>query len=71
MITIAVAGGTGGIGRTIVDELIRQTKYEVLIFSRTVRSPMMRKLDATDITPRHQQFPSLRLCRSSVQTTTI
>ncbi|CAO2652623.1 Nn.00g009060.m01.CDS01 [Neocucurbitaria sp. VM-36] len=36
MVTIAVAGGTGGIGRTIVDELVRQGKHNVLILSRKV-----------------------------------
>ncbi|KAH7065836.1 hypothetical protein BKA63DRAFT_165944 [Paraphoma chrysanthemicola] len=34
MITIAVAGGTGGIGKTIVEELARQGKYNVLVLSR-------------------------------------
>ncbi|KAF2452201.1 NAD(P)-binding protein [Karstenula rhodostoma CBS 690.94] len=34
MATVSVAGGTGGLGRTIVDELVRQGKYKVLIFSR-------------------------------------
>lgn len=36
--TAIVAGGTGGIGRTIVEELVRQGKYNVVVFSRTVRS---------------------------------
>ncbi|KAF2018119.1 NAD(P)-binding protein [Aaosphaeria arxii CBS 175.79] len=34
MPTIAVAGGTGGIGRTIVEELVNQGKHEVLVLSR-------------------------------------
>ncbi|KAI4948172.1 hypothetical protein J4E91_006166 [Alternaria rosae] len=34
MVTVAVAGGTGGIGRTIVEELVRQGKHEVFILSR-------------------------------------
>jgi uncharacterized protein YbjT (DUF2867 family) len=36
MVTVAVAGGTGGIGRTIVEELVRQGKHQVLILSRKV-----------------------------------
>lgn len=35
MVTVAVAGGTGGIGRTIVEELVRRGKHQVLILSRS------------------------------------
>jgi len=31
---VAVAGGTGGIGKTIVEELVRQKKHEVVVLSR-------------------------------------
>ncbi|CAN9113583.1 unnamed protein product [Alternaria alternata] len=34
MITVAIAGGTGGVGRTIVEELVGQDKHEILILSR-------------------------------------
>ncbi|KAL1800893.1 hypothetical protein ACET3X_001235 [Alternaria dauci] len=34
MVTVAVAGGTGGVGRTIVEELVHQGKHQVLILSR-------------------------------------
>ncbi|KAF1844389.1 NAD(P)-binding protein [Cucurbitaria berberidis CBS 394.84] len=34
MATVVVAGGTGGIGRTIVEELVQQGKHKVLILSR-------------------------------------
>lgn len=34
MPTIAVAGGTGGIGKAVVEELVRQGKYHVVILSR-------------------------------------
>lgn len=34
--TVAVAGGTGGIGCTIVEELVRQGKHKVLILGREV-----------------------------------
>jgi nucleoside-diphosphate-sugar epimerase len=36
MITVAIAGGTGGIGRTIVEELARQNKYNIVVLSRSV-----------------------------------
>ncbi|KAB2105737.1 hypothetical protein AG0111_0g6389 [Alternaria gaisen] len=34
MVTVAIAGGTGGMGRTIVEELVGQDKHQVLILSR-------------------------------------
>ncbi|KAF1917329.1 hypothetical protein BDU57DRAFT_513529 [Ampelomyces quisqualis] len=34
MITVAVAGGTGGIGKTIVEEIARSGRYEVVVLSR-------------------------------------
>lgn len=36
MVTVAVAGGTGGIGRTIVETLVEQGKHKVVILSRKV-----------------------------------
>jgi NAD(P)-dependent dehydrogenase (short-subunit alcohol dehydrogenase family) len=45
MITVAVAGGTGGIGKTIVEELARQGKYKVLVLSRKV--PLLQTLDGS------------------------
>jgi len=36
MVKVAVAGGTGGVGRTIVEELVRQSKHNVIILSRKV-----------------------------------
>lgn len=37
MVTVAIAGGTGGVGRTIIEELVGQDKHEVLILSRKVQ----------------------------------
>jgi uncharacterized protein YbjT (DUF2867 family) len=37
MATVAIAGGTGGVGRTILEELIRQGKRDVVVLSRKVR----------------------------------
>lgn len=36
MTVVAVAGGTQGLGRSIVDQLVKHSEYEVLIFSRKV-----------------------------------
>lgn len=36
MVTIAIAGGTRGIGRTIAETIKGQGKHEVKIFSRAV-----------------------------------
>lgn len=40
MTTIAVAGGTGGVGSTIVDGLVEYGKHKVYVLSRTVRGPL-------------------------------
>lgn len=37
MAVIAVAGGTGNLGRTIVDAIIATGKHEVRIFARQVQ----------------------------------
>ncbi|KAL5341125.1 pyridoxal phosphate-dependent transferase [Aspergillus crustosus] len=37
MTVIAVAGGTGGVGRTIVDVLTQQAKHEVIVLTRKAR----------------------------------
>ncbi|KAM0208117.1 hypothetical protein ACHAQI_007126 [Fusarium lateritium] len=34
MVKVAVAGGTGGVGRTVVEELVRQGQHDVVILSR-------------------------------------
>lgn len=36
MVVVAIAGGTGAVGRNIVQGLIEQQKHEVIILSRTV-----------------------------------
>lgn len=40
MSVVAVAGGTGSIGRAIVDAIIAQGKYEVIVLGRNVCSVM-------------------------------
>jgi nucleoside-diphosphate-sugar epimerase len=36
MVVVAVAGGTGAVGRSIVEAFISQGKHEVIVLSRTV-----------------------------------
>jgi nucleoside-diphosphate-sugar epimerase len=36
MTVIAVAGGTGGIGRTVIEALVQQSKLQVIVFTRGV-----------------------------------
>ena len=41
MVTVAVAGGTGKVGRTIVEAIIAAGKHEAVVLSREVSiSPM-------------------------------
>jgi uncharacterized protein YbjT (DUF2867 family) len=37
MVTVAVAGGTGNVGRTIVDALKKSQKHDALVLTRQVR----------------------------------
>ncbi|KAK5663221.1 hypothetical protein OQA88_6639 [Cercophora sp. LCS_1] len=45
-ITVAIAGGTGPLGRTIVDELLRQGKHKVIILARKSTPELEAKLGA-------------------------
>jgi nucleoside-diphosphate-sugar epimerase len=36
MVTVAVAGGTGKVGRTIVEAIIAAGKHQVIVLSREV-----------------------------------
>jgi nucleoside-diphosphate-sugar epimerase len=36
MVVVAIAGGTGAVGRNIVEALLAQGKHEVIILSRMV-----------------------------------
>lgn len=38
MVIVAVAGGTGGIGRTLVDAILASGKHDLKILSRTVQA---------------------------------
>lgn len=45
MAIVAVAGGSGAVGRTIVDGLVAHGKHKVFVFSRTVRGPHSKCLE--------------------------
>lgn len=34
MLVVGVAGGTGDVGRTIVEELVRSTKFKIVVLTR-------------------------------------
>jgi Nucleoside-diphosphate-sugar epimerases len=36
MAVVAVAGGTGGVGKTIVERLVQEGKFDVIVLSRSV-----------------------------------
>jgi nucleoside-diphosphate-sugar epimerase len=41
MVKVAVAGGTGGVGRAIVEALKQQTTHEYIVLSRKVQDPIL------------------------------
>lgn len=47
MITVAVAGGSGKLGRTIVEVLTANPKYRTIALSRKVRAPKRLGLQST------------------------
>ncbi|KAL4921382.1 pyridoxal phosphate-dependent transferase [Aspergillus aurantiobrunneus] len=51
MPVIAVAGGTGGVGKTIVDVLTQQAKHEVIVLTRKVRenSPILSRSKQVEV----------------------
>lgn len=36
MPVIAVAGGSGGVGKTVVEKLLEEPKFDVIVLSRSV-----------------------------------
>lgn len=36
MVTLAVAGGTGGVGKTIVETLVRNSQHQIIVLTRSV-----------------------------------
>ena len=38
-LTVAVAGATGAVGKTIVEQILKENKYSVVGLTRTVSEP--------------------------------
>ena len=43
MVIVAVAGGTGNVGRTIVDALEKSQKHDVIVLTRKVKEIGLQK----------------------------
>jgi uncharacterized protein YbjT (DUF2867 family) len=39
MVTVAIAGGTGGVGRAIVNSIVANGKHKAIVLARRVSSP--------------------------------
>ena len=39
MVVVAIAGGTGGVGRTVLDAITESGEHSAIVLSRTVSSP--------------------------------
>ncbi|KAL4882666.1 hypothetical protein BJY04DRAFT_38524 [Aspergillus karnatakaensis] len=68
MTIIAVAGGTGGVGRTIVDVLTQQAKHEIIVLTRKPREndPILSRskqveVDYTNIASLEQTFKKYQI----------
>ena len=40
MVVVAVAGGTGGLGRAVLDAIANAGEHKAIVLSRTVSSPL-------------------------------
>ncbi|KAH6951928.1 hypothetical protein DER45DRAFT_577331 [Fusarium avenaceum] len=59
MSVIAVAGGTGGVGRAIVDALNATGKFEVVVLSRKPSKEKEKELGSRIVTVDYENIPSL------------
>lgn len=41
MVIVAVAGGTGGVGRAVLDAIAKSGEHKAIVLSRTVSSPVL------------------------------
>ncbi|KAL4994674.1 pyridoxal phosphate-dependent transferase [Aspergillus recurvatus] len=59
MPVIAVAGGTGGVGKTIVDVLTQQAKHEVIVLTRKAQenNPILSRAEQVEVD--YRNIPSL------------
>lgn len=49
MSTIAIAGGTGQLGRALVDALVAQGKYKVIVLAREVSISLLALVYSLDL----------------------
>lgn len=66
MVTVAVAGGTGNVGRTIVDALERSQKHDVIVLTRNVNEMVFKK--TTILTGNRQTAIAIQLVPNSSST---
>lgn len=60
MVVVAVAGGTGGVGRTVLDAIAKAGEHKAIVLSRTVSLPML-SIQCNNVNPTllRQQLPPL------------
>ena len=58
MVVVAVAGGTGGLGRAVLDAIAKAGEHKAIVLSRTVSSPAL-SLQCNNVKHRlfRQQLP--------------
>ncbi|KAG6995843.1 hypothetical protein G7Y79_00041g077950 [Physcia stellaris] len=59
MVRIAIAGGTGGLGRTLVEELMQGSEHEVFILSRKTTLPFEISANINLLNPSYNSVDSL------------
>ncbi|KAL8801473.1 MAG: hypothetical protein Q9182_004440 [Xanthomendoza sp. 2 TL-2023] len=59
MVRIAIAGGTGGLGRTLVEELMQGNEHDVFILSRKTALPFEVSKNVHLLTPTYDNLDSL------------
>ncbi|KAK3204101.1 hypothetical protein GRF29_106g1723886, partial [Pseudopithomyces chartarum] len=70
-LTIAVAGGTGGIGRAIVNELVRQGKHKVFVLSRNSTPLTVDETSVPTLATSYNDIPSLTTLLTTHSITTV
>lgn len=68
MVRVAVAGGTGGIGRHIVEGILETKKHDVIVLSRSANCPQLETLGAKIIAVSYDDTSSLIRALSGVHT---
>ena len=64
MVTVAVAGGTGKVGRTLVEAIVAAGKHEVVVLSREVSLSTLPYIETCLTHVEGEQVPRARAWRS-------